>query len=324
MPGIIVKDPEKIRASQILDDGKLRNDFLSAVDKFLKAGLYDETGTPIPRERGEEILKAKLQAAASYPPEAMKPPKPVVVDLDKILPEVDDRWMQIFRTVNSDSEYEEYQIGSQAVTFKELKPGETVEFTYFTKGKTVALKNLTYAAGIRLYRNWLEDNKWWKIEDAIWRAKVEAVNNKARFMWNLLKNTKYEEISFTDSWIKTLNTAWAKLRRNVGRDYLKKPIAVCAPEIAAALLQAKKDSAVAAERGERLTFDFEVIDTVHYDPTDPITLTLPKTDQYYQHRQGLRVDRDFNITTQSIDIVFTERYNGIITDTRTGIKIKLP
>ena len=53
-PGIIVKDPEKIRASQILDDGKLRNDFLSAVDKFLKAGLYDETGTPIPRERGEE------------------------------------------------------------------------------------------------------------------------------------------------------------------------------------------------------------------------------------------------------------------------------
>ncbi|ACO04306.1 MAG TPA: hypothetical protein DEP48_02900 [Persephonella sp.] len=320
--GIIVNG--EIQAAVILADKKLQAKFIESVDSYMKAGLYGPDGLPIPREQGIKYLQQKLQAATQYPPEAMKPPKPVVVKVDEdVVPEYDDRWMRIFNTIQSTSESETYESGEQSITFEELKPGARVKFTHMASGKTVTVRNVTYAAGIALLKVWFEDNKWWKIEDATRKAKEQAVVDKAAAMYGLIKKTNYDTVAYATSWIKTLNTAWAKLLRKLKKDSIRKPVVIAPVEVAAELIQAKKDSTVAGQRGERLTFDFDIIDTVHYDPTGPVDLVIPKKDQYYQHRQSLQVDRDFDITSQEILLAYTERYNGVVLSNKYGIRITL-
>ena len=320
--GVLIKG--KIQAAAILSDPKLRAKFIDAIDSYMKAGLYGPDGLPIPREQGIKLLQQKLQAATQMPPEAMKPPKPVVVNIDEdVVPEYDDRWMRIFKTVESTSDAETYESGQQSISFEELKPGGSIKFTHAASGKTVTVKNITYAAGVGLLRTWFEDNKWWKIEDVTRKAKEQAVVDKAAAMFALIKNTNYDSVAYSTSWIKTLNTAWAKLLRKLKKDSIRRPIVVAPVEVAAELIQAKKDSTVAGQRGERLTFDFDIIDTVHYDPTGPVDLIIPKKDQYYQHRQSLQVYRDFDIGTQEIKLAYTERYNGVVLSNKYGIRITL-
>ena len=312
----------KITAATILSDQKLQAQLIESMDSYMRAGLYGPDGLPIMREHGIKLVQQKLQAATQFPREAMQPPKPVIVNIDgDVVPEYDDRWMKIFNMIQSTSESEVYETGQQAISFEELKPGGRIKFTHAATGKTVTIRNLTYGAGITLLKTWFQDNKWWKIEDMTKKAKETAVSDKAKAMYSLIKKTNYTTVAYSTSWIKTLNTAWAKLLRNIGKDSIRKPVVIAPVEMAAELAQAKKDSLVASQRGERLMFDFDIIDTVHYAPNDPIDIVIPKKDQYYQHRQSLQVDRDFDITSQEIRLAYTERYNGVILSNKYGIRI---
>ncbi|RUM59776.1 MAG: hypothetical protein DSY59_04025 [Persephonella sp.] len=62
---------------------------------------------------------------------------------------------------------------------------------------------------------------------------------------------------------------------------------------------------------------------MYFEPDEAPIMTLGKADQYYQLRQGLRADQDFKIETQEIEIVFTERFNGIILSNNYGLKLNL-
>ena len=319
--GILIADD--IKASKILEDRNLLSNFINAIDGYIKAGLY-AGGLPIDRETGIKLVSRKLQSSTQLPPEAMKPPKPVVVKIDgEVVPEYDDRWMKIFTTIPSTSESETYEEGESAIAFEELKPGGRIKFTNTFTGKTITVRNITYAAGVNLLKQWFQDNKWWKIENVIRKTKEQAVVDKSKFMFSLIKKVDYEEIKYTDNWIKTLNNAYAKLLRKLNRDIIRKPVVIAPVELAAELIQAKKDSGVASQRGERLIFDFDIIDTVHYEPDSPIDLVIPKQDQYYQHRQDLQLDRDFDITSQEVKLAFTERYNGVALSNKYGLRITL-
>ena len=318
---------QKHKPKEVLANPKLQAQFLEGLTRYIKAGVYDDNGMPLTYEEGRKYLEAKLKAsvATNAPSFITQPTKPKVVRIDELLPEIDTRYLKVFNTVKSDSEVEIYQKVNYGIKISRITEGEEIEFVSGIKGERIYVENITWAAGIRIPRMWFEDNKVYKISDLVANAKREFLINKAGFFYKLLKAQNYEEVDIKTndykSLVESLNDAYAKLKRKAKRDIVGKTIyIICSPEKAGLFEAAKRDLITEAVR---LRFNYEIIDTVYFDPDEPPVMTLGKTDQYYQLRQGLRADQDFKIKTQEIEIVFTKRFNGVILSDNYGLKLNL-
>ncbi len=139
-----------------------------------------------------------------------------------ILPETDTRYLQIYNVVESDSQGEKYEHVEAGMTFKKLQPGEQVPITQRVSGDEVYLPNLTWAGAIRFPRSWFEDNKVWKITQALQDAKVYTMDTKAKFLYPLIKEIDSPSVPFDtsspDAIVESINKAYVKLRRTLGRD----------------------------------------------------------------------------------------------------------
>ncbi len=320
---------EKHKPNEILRNPKLMAMFADGITSYMRAGVYDGN-TPLTYEEGKKYLEKKLTAniGATAPSFITQPQKPKVVRVDDLLPETDTRYLRIFNTIPSDSEAEIYQKAKQSITIKKISEGEEVEFAGGISGEEITVKNITWAAGIRMPRTWFEDNKIYQISNFIQNAKRQFLNNKAGFFYGLIKAQNYDTATIDttnyDTVINSLNDAYAKVKRKAQADLIGKTIYIlCSPEQATIFEQAKVDSLIKGERGARLRFNYEIIDTVHLNPDDPAEMVIGKADQYYQLRQPLKADQDFKIGTLEVEIVFSERFNGVILSTDYGLKLNI-
>ncbi|GEM_PF-1254614 len=318
---------ERIKPSDVLKNPNARELFLQAVEGFLNFGVFAGK-TPLPYEEGKKVVEAQLKAAMgmSLPRPVTQPTEPKVVRVNDILPETDTRYLQIYNTVESDSEGEKYEKVNAGITFKQLKVGEQVPITQRVSGDEVYLPNLTWAGAIRFPRSWFEDNKVWKITQALQDAKVYAMDTKAKFLYSLIKEIDYPSVPFDtsspDKIVESLNKAFVKLRRTLGRDAINQSRLklVCSPEIAT-LINEIKQNALAVTK--KFAFNFDVIDTVHFAESDNPKLVVARADQYLQQRTPLRVDQEFDSSTLEIKLTFSERYNAIILSNRYGVTLTL-
>ncbi len=315
--------------SEVIRNPKLMALFADGLSSYMQAGVYDEK-TPLTYEEGRKYIEQKLQAnlASQAPSFITQPQKPKVVRVDDILPETDTRYLRIFTSIPSDSEAEIYQRVKQAITIKKISEGEEVEFLSGISGDEITVKNITWAAGVRFPRSWFDDNKVFQITNLIQVSKREFLNNKAGFFYSLLANQSYKSVNIDttsyDKVISSLNNAYAQLKRNIKADLVGKTIyIVCSPEQAEIFEQAKVDSLVKAQRGKRLRFNYEIIDTIHLSADDPAFMVVGKADQYAQIRQPFKADQNFRIETLEVEIVFSERFNGVILSTDYGLKLNI-
>ena len=318
---------ERIKPADILRNSNARQAFIQAVEGYLNFG-YFEGNRPLPYEEGRKIVEAKLKAALgmSLPRPVTQPTEPKVVRVNDILPETDTRYLQIYNTVESDSEGEKYEHVNAGMTFKQLKAGEQVPITQRVSGDEVYLPNLTWAGAIRFPRSWFEDNKVWKITQALQDAKIYAMDTKAKFLYTLLKEMDYPQVTFNtsspDKIVESLNKAYVKLRRTLGRDVINQSRLklVCSPEIATTINEIKQNALAVTKK---FAFNFDVIDTVHFAESDNPKLVVARADQYLQQRTPLRVDQEFDASTLEIKLTFSERFNAIILSNRYGVTLKL-
>jgi len=318
---------EKIKPADVLRNTNARQAFLQAVEGYLNFG-YFEGNRPLPYEEGKKIVEAKLKAALgmSLPRPMTQPTEPKIVRVNDILPETDTRYLQIYNVVESDSEGEKYEQVNAGLTFKKLQPGEQVPITQRVSGEEIYLPNLTWAGAIRFPRSWFEDNKVWKITQALQDAKIYAMNTKAQFLYGLIRAMDYPQETFDtsspDKIVESLNKAYVKLRRTLGRDIINQSRLklVCSPEIATTINEIKQNALAVTKK---FAFNFDVIDTVHFAENDNPKLVVARADQYLQQRTPLRVDQEFDSSTLEIKLTFSERYNAIILSNRYGVTLKL-
>jgi len=315
----------EIKPSQVLTSSNAQKAFLQAVEAYLQAGTYEGT-KPLEYEEGKKLLEARLKATMGMqlPRPLTQPTEPKVVRINDILPETDTRYLQIYNTVESDSEAELYEKVESGMTFKEIKQGEEIPITQRVKGEMVTVPNLMWAGAIRFPRSWFEDNKVYKITQALKDAKTSIMDTKAKFLYGLLKKQNYPtsplDTSSPDKVVESLNSAYVKLRRTLGKDILNQSRIklVCSPEFAM-LINEIKQNALAVTK--KFAFNFDVIDTVHFTDTDKPVLVVAKADQYLQQRTPLRVDQSLDVDTLEVRLTFSERFNAIILSSRYGVKL---
>jgi CRISPR/Cas system CSM-associated protein Csm2 small subunit len=215
-----------------------------------------------------------------------------------------DAYVQL-NEATSDSEEEKYEHVEAGMTFKQRKAGEQDSITQIVTSEEVYLPNLTWAGAIRFPRSWFEDNKVRKITQALQDAKVYGMDTKANFLYTLIKEVDYPSVSFDtsshDAIVESLNKAYVKLRRTLGRDVINQSRLklVCSPEIAT-LINEIKQNALAVTK--KFAFNFDVIDTVHFAENDNPKLVVARVDQYLQQRTPLIVDQEFDSSTLEIKL----------------------
>jgi len=316
---------EEIKPSDVLRSSEACAAFLRAVEGYLSAGAY-EGKRPLDYEEGKKVLTAKLQAVmgTSVPRELAQPTEPKVVRINDILPETDTRYLQIYNVVESDSEAELYEKVESGMAFKQIKPGEEIPITQRVKGERVTLPNVTWAGAIRFPREWFEDNKVYKITQALQDAKTSIMDKKASFLYGLLKAQKYPtsplDTSSPDKIVESLNKAYLTLRRKLGKDIVSasRIKLLCSPEFAVMINEIKQNALAVTKK---FAFNFDIIDTVHFADTDAPELVVAKADQYLQQRTPLRVDQTLDVTTLEVRLTFSERFNAIILSTNYGVKL---
>ncbi len=319
-------NPE-INLREKLQNPENRKLLARAITNYLRAGVYDP--------RTLEILPRKGEVYISKGGEILVPPEPgapffTQKEYREIFKEevpIDTQWAEIFRTVKSTKEGETYAAAQAAITFKQLKPGEKPELATLT-GSEVYVPNLKWGAAFGFYKDWINDNAIWKIEDTIRSAKEAAYDALATFMYGLILNANFPTVSksasdnSSEAWIKALNEAFAKLKRAKKLKPNQRPIVICPPEKRGYIDNAIADTQVKTARGPRLQLIPQVIDTAYFPSDANVRVVVPKRDFIYQEREALRSEEDVDIMLDAELFAWYFRCNGLIRDANAGVTIE--
>jgi hypothetical protein len=333
LPGINLK--------QHLQDPAKRKLIGEAITNFMRSGFYDKDLNPLivnDRRLSSEMI-------VQLPPEALK--KVLAGELisagditagaavgiqrkEVYFPEVpaDTQYLNIFRTVQSNKAGETYEQAYAGITFTELKLGEKPKLGTISQTANY-VKNLKYGAAFGMFREWIEDNEIWKIEEVINEAKIAAFNAKATLAYGLIAAASWtKHDAYATSWIASINKGLAILKRAkdaVGSPVLtpnQTPIVLCPVEKTAEILQAIKDTQVTGQRGERLTMIPDIIETTYIlDSDKKIFILVPKRRLILQEREALRTEQEQDIMLDAQAYAWYFRGNGTILDLAHGYYI---
>lgn len=315
------------------DAAKNRKAFGEAVTRYLREGFYDSEGRPrhasaVKRAVGGELVAVGPEPLYRVPAGELVTadqlsglqPKPPALVYDLETP-ADTGYLSVFDVVQSDSESETYDKVTNAIAFKQLVPGEKPELQKWS-GTVVTLVNLKWGAAFGFDNDWINDNKVWRIEDTIRKAKEGAFDAKATFMYNLLLNASFNSVAYATDWIMSLNAAIARLKRAHRLRPNQRPVVVCNVETEPLIVQAIKDSMVAEARGARLTMVPDVVGTAYYAASDhKVDVIAPK--QYFklQEREALRSDSDKDVVADSQVYSWFFRMNATVLEVSAGERI---
>jgi hypothetical protein len=320
-----------VNLKEVLADPEKRKIVGEAITNFLREGFYDSEGTPINPVRKkltaelvktlplEMILAGEYITAGDITTGAAVGIKRKEV----FIPEVpaDTQYLEIFRTVPSDKAGETYETLGTGLTFTQLKPGQKPELGTVSRTKNY-IPNLKWGTAFGFFREWIADNEVRKIEDVIREAKIAAFDAKATFMYGLIAAASWANINYATSWIHTLNSALAALKKAKKLKPNQRPIILCPVEKLAVIVQAVKDSMVVQTRGERLTMVPDIIDSSYIEDSDKrVYVLIPKERLILQEREALRTETEKDIMLDAEAYAWYFRMNGIVLDTDYGRKI---
>lgn len=328
--------------------------FCRYASEFMRSGMYFKVGEgedadyrPVPRStvsivRGGEIISdvpayqvpgyADIGEAFVAPGDygtfyGLRKPKEVIL----AAAQSDDRWQLFFRTVQS-NEYngERYDRADMAIVFEELALGEPPKFGKVS-GTYVTLPNRQWGAGMKIHDVWIKENKVWQINDQMETARRKAQQTISKFFFAMLKNASFNSTAYADSWVKTMNAAYARLCRNyVGTNTDDKVyipgnplVIVCPVEKESEILTAIRLAQVTGYQGDVLAFPTSVvIGTTEYAPTDKqVDIVVPKKEFIHQEYKPLYVKSDYDIETESQRWFWRFWMNGLVKTAKAGERI---
>ncbi len=318
-------NPE-INLAEKLKDPEARKLLSRAITNYLRAGVYDPYTHEIMPRKGEVFITRKGEILAPPEPGAPFFTQKEYREIFKEEVPIDTQWAQIFRTVQSTKEGETYGEVQAAIAFQQLKVGEKPKLGTLT-GTEVFVPNLKWGAAFGFYRDWINDNAIWKIEDTIRSAKEGAYDALATFMYGLLTAASFPTVdksasdNSSEAWIKALNEAFAKLKRAKKLKPNQRPIVICPPEKRGYIDNAIADTQVKTARGPRLQLIPEVIDTAYFASDEDVRVVVPKRDFIYQEREALRSEEDVDIMLDAELYAWYFRCNGLVRDVNAGVTI---
>jgi hypothetical protein len=303
-----------------------------AITSYLREGFYDKGNNLVARPRPtfsaemirENSKETLLRMVAEYIAAGdITAGAAVGVQRKEVFfPEVpaDTQWLLLFRQVQSDKAGETYEQASAGITFAQLKLGIKPKLGTITQAANF-VPNLKWGAAFGMFREWIEDNEIWKIEEVITEAKIAAFDALATYMYGLIAAAGWTNRDYATSWIASLNGALADLKKKKTLMPNVTPVILCPVEKLADILQAIKD-ALTPSRGERLVQVPDVIDSTYIlDAGKKVYLLVPKRRFIYQERESLRTENDKDIMLDAEAYAWYFRGNGVILDTEYGIKI---
>lgn len=323
-----------VNLKEVFADSKKRAIFGEAIVNYLREGFYDSEGNPINPVRRKltaemiTTLPIKMILSGEYIsagdiPVGIGAGYGAAVGIQRkevFIPEVpaDTQYLEIFRTVPSDKAGETYEDADAGITFKQLKLGEPPKLGTVTHAVNY-VPNLKWGAAFGLHREWIEDNEVWKMEDVFKKAKENAYDAKAIFMYGLITACAWTNIAYATSWINSLNLAFTALKKAKKLMPNQRPTIVCPVEKMPVIVQAIKDSLVAGQRGERLTMVPDIIDTAYIvDLGKKVYVVVPKQRFVLQEREALRTESTKDIMLDAEAYAWYFRMNGVILDKAYG------
>jgi hypothetical protein len=313
-----------------------------AITNFLRAGFYDKDGHPL-NVKGKRLSSEMI---INFPPDVLR--RALAAELISagdvaataaavgvqraavFFPDVpaDTQYLNIFRTVPSQKAGETYEQAYAGITFTELKLGEKPKLGTISQTANY-VKNLKWGAAFGMFREWIEDNEIWKIEEVINEAKIAAFNAKAEYFYGLIRNASWtKHDAYATSWIASINKGLATLKRaKDGNDSPVlpsnvTPVLLCAPEKTTEILQAIRDTQVTGQRGERLTQIPDIIESSYILEADKkVFILVPKRRFINQEREALRTEQEQDIMLDANAYAWYFRGNGVILDLAHGYYI---
>jgi len=303
-----------------------------AITNYLREGFYDQDNNLVPRHRPtfsaemirENSKETLLRMVAEYiaAGDIIGGAAVGVQRKEVFFPEVpaDTQWLLLFRQVQSDKAGETYELASAGITFTRLGLGEKPKLGTISQTAPY-VPNLKWGAAFGMFREWIEDNEIWKIEEVITEAKIAAFDALATYMYGLIAAANWSNNAYATSWIASLNVALAALKNKKTLMPNVTPVVLCPVEQLANIIQAIKD-ALTPSRGERLVQVPDIIDSTYIlHATKKVYVLVPKRRFIYQEREALRTETEKDIMLDAEAYAWYFRGNGVILNTDYGVTI---
>lgn len=321
--------PNKGDLRAFLADPKKREDAHAALRRYLSQGLYSAQGEAIRPPlynsaegfygRGETrgyisaaIAPGDVGGAAAGGADNQAAPLVYWVPI----PGVDQQWKNIFSRRPSTSDGETYEGAAAIFLYKQIKLGDKPEFALIQDVKAF-VANLKYGAAVSIFRDWLDDNKVWTVNNVLEAGRRDGLRYQAYLAYKALTDAGWSTETASDtSWVKALNKGFAFLERKGTLTEGMTPTVLCSPEMAYLFVQIKHDRSSYLLTGNQLTHDFNVISTQYWTAAQAPLMAVPGEAMWWQDRQALQQDQARDIFLDSDATTFDFRGNFEILATK--------
>jgi len=232
------------------------------------------------------------------------------------IPGVDQQWKNIFSRRPSTSDGETYEGAAAIFLYKKIKLGDKPEFAIINDDKAF-VPNLKYGAAVSIFRDWLDDNKVWTINNVLEAGRRDGLRYQAYLAYKALSDASWTTETAADtSWVKALNKGFAALKRAGTLTDGMTPTVLCSPEMSYLFVQLKHDRSSYLLTGNQLTDDFNTISTQYWTAAQAPLLVVPGEAMWWQDRQALVMDQARDIFLDSDATTFDFRGNFEIMATK--------
>lgn len=246
------------------------------------------------------------------------------------MPEIDLAWTSLFSfndLRNSSHDHFDIIDTNAGITFESIAANGEVKIRRAVSESKSTCAMVLYGAGLGIQDEWLEDQKFWNVNNAVGEFNAKYWDKLAEIHYGLFTalgagiNT-----AFATNDTNTFNTAAATILRNVRtKGYAAGNNAgftiICAPEKLGrilTMLEATQGSAIVANQAGFQPIAYrvtQVIATTHVTAADTgYYLVLPGRKIQRGTKRDLRIESQRDIAKSATDWVGTMRFNGIIGD----------
>lgn len=254
------------------------------------------------------------------------------------MPELDNAWTALFDLVdlrNSTHSHFDVLNTNAGITFEAISSGGEVKVRReISEGKTTC-SMVTYGAGLGILDEWLADQVWWKVEEAVSEFIAQYHDKQAAVHYALFtgQSTGIDQSFSTDD-TQTFNAAAADILRDVrssGYATGTNPgfYILTSPEKAGRimrLLMAQQGSPIVEMQSAKEPLAFTVrgvIASTHVTAADTgYYLILPGRKIKRGLKQDLQIESARDIYKRATDWVGTSRFNAIVGDTAQIKRVK--
>jgi len=242
----------------------------------------------------------------------------------------DNGYEAIFKNININAPHLNWDIytGGTGIVFEGLEAGGKIRMSTMTGAKVTAYIEY-YAAGLEILQQWVDNQQWWKVEEAsvdfvnayqkkkaqIYYAIIDAVSSAQNTTWVAGANTLARDVATINSAVTSLISAMEAKGEPVtmAQPYvLATPFALW-PRVKAALGQLGATGDGRATYGE-LLYNIVPIVTSHLSAADVYYVCVPGGKSQRADRQALVSEKGRNIVNLSDVEVRYAAWGGAIGD----------